>query len=149
MGSRGFPAQNQRLASDRGPAARSARPGLWALVREGSIYDSADPMSNMFFNMLAVFAEFEADLLKMRTSFSVRGYAAHASTARASYKRLTNLPYDHSNSYAGLMADRVGAGQGDVMVGWRTKPATQPYADLITMPQWPINIRSPVQAGTW
>ena len=28
---------------------------------------AADPMSKMFFNMLAVFAEFEADLLKMRT----------------------------------------------------------------------------------
>ncbi|WP_240197626.1 recombinase family protein [Nonomuraea lactucae] len=33
----------------------------------GSIYDPADPMSKMFFNLLAVFAEFEADLLKMRT----------------------------------------------------------------------------------
>ena len=33
----------------------------------GSIYDPADPMSKMFFNMLAVFAEFEADLLKLRT----------------------------------------------------------------------------------
>lgn len=33
----------------------------------GSIYDPSDPMSKMFFNMLAVFAEFEADLLKMRT----------------------------------------------------------------------------------
>ncbi len=33
----------------------------------GSIYDPADPMSKMFFNMRAVFAEFEADLLKMRT----------------------------------------------------------------------------------
>ena len=33
----------------------------------GSIYDPADPMSKMFFNMLAVFAEFEADLLRMRT----------------------------------------------------------------------------------
>jgi DNA invertase Pin-like site-specific DNA recombinase len=33
----------------------------------GSTYDPADPMSKMFFNMLAVFAEFEADLLKMRT----------------------------------------------------------------------------------
>ena len=33
----------------------------------GSIYDPADPTSKMFFNMLAVFAEFEADLLKMRT----------------------------------------------------------------------------------
>lgn len=33
----------------------------------GSVYDPADPMSKMFFDMLAVFAEFEADLLKMRT----------------------------------------------------------------------------------
>ena len=33
----------------------------------GAIYDPGDPMSKMFFNMLAVFAEFEADLLKMRT----------------------------------------------------------------------------------
>ena len=33
----------------------------------GAIYDPADPMSKMFFNMLAVFAEFKADLLKMRT----------------------------------------------------------------------------------
>ena len=32
----------------------------------GSIYDPTDPMSKMFFNMLAVFAEFEAGLLKMR-----------------------------------------------------------------------------------
>ncbi|MFI0960608.1 recombinase family protein [Streptomyces sp. NPDC021080] len=33
----------------------------------GSVYDPADPMSKMFFNMLAFFAEFEADLLRMRT----------------------------------------------------------------------------------
>src|SRR5690349_13195463 len=33
----------------------------------GNTYDPTDPMSKMFFNMLAVFAEFEADLLKMRT----------------------------------------------------------------------------------
>jgi DNA invertase Pin-like site-specific DNA recombinase len=33
----------------------------------GAIYDPADPMSEMFFNMLAVFVEFEAGLLKMRT----------------------------------------------------------------------------------
>ena len=33
----------------------------------GSIYDPTDPMSKMFFNMLATFAEFEVDLLRMRT----------------------------------------------------------------------------------
>ncbi|MGP4102251.1 recombinase family protein [Nonomuraea sp. KM90] len=37
------------------------------LSQGGSIYDPADPMSKMFFNMLAVFAEFEADLPRMRT----------------------------------------------------------------------------------
>ena len=31
------------------------------------MYDPGDPMSKMFFNMLAVFAEFEVDLLRMRT----------------------------------------------------------------------------------
>ena len=33
----------------------------------GTVYDPGDPMSKMFFNMLAVFAEFEVDLLRMRT----------------------------------------------------------------------------------
>ena len=33
----------------------------------GTIYDPADPMGKMFFNILATFAEFEADLLRMRT----------------------------------------------------------------------------------
>ena len=31
------------------------------------VYDPHDPMSKMFFGMLAVFAEFEVDLLRMRT----------------------------------------------------------------------------------
>jgi DNA invertase Pin-like site-specific DNA recombinase len=33
----------------------------------GSIYDPKDPMGKMFFNILATFAEFEVDLLRMRT----------------------------------------------------------------------------------
>jgi len=33
----------------------------------GTIYDPADPMGKMFFNILATFAEFEVDLLRMRT----------------------------------------------------------------------------------
>ena len=32
-----------------------------------NIYDPADPMGKMFFNILATFAEFEADLIRMRT----------------------------------------------------------------------------------
>jgi DNA invertase Pin-like site-specific DNA recombinase len=33
----------------------------------GQVYDPADPMGKMFFNILATFAEFEGDLLRMRT----------------------------------------------------------------------------------
>ncbi|MHA6799694.1 recombinase family protein [Bounagaea algeriensis] len=33
----------------------------------GQVYDPADPMGKMFFNILATFAEFEVDLLRART----------------------------------------------------------------------------------
>ena len=33
----------------------------------GQIYDPDDPMGKMFFNILATFAEFEVDLIRMRT----------------------------------------------------------------------------------
>jgi DNA invertase Pin-like site-specific DNA recombinase len=33
----------------------------------GQVYDPADPMGKIFFNILATFAEFEVDLLRMRT----------------------------------------------------------------------------------
>jgi DNA invertase Pin-like site-specific DNA recombinase len=33
----------------------------------GSVYDPNDPMGKCFFNILATFAEFEVDLLRMRT----------------------------------------------------------------------------------
>lgn len=38
-----------------------------ALALGSSIYDPADPMGKMFFNILATFAEFEADLIRLRT----------------------------------------------------------------------------------
>lgn len=37
------------------------------LALGGSVYDPADPMGKMFFNILATFAEFESDLIRMRT----------------------------------------------------------------------------------
>jgi DNA invertase Pin-like site-specific DNA recombinase len=43
-------------------AARGVRLALGA-----SVYDPADPMGKMFFNILATFAEFEADLIRLRT----------------------------------------------------------------------------------
>jgi DNA invertase Pin-like site-specific DNA recombinase len=33
----------------------------------GTVYDPTDPMGKMFFNILATFAEFEVDLLRLRT----------------------------------------------------------------------------------
>jgi len=32
-----------------------------------SVHDPSDPMGKLFFNILATFAEFEADLIKLRT----------------------------------------------------------------------------------
>ena len=37
------------------------------LALGASVYDPTDPMGKMFFNVLATFAEFEADLIRMRT----------------------------------------------------------------------------------
>jgi len=53
------------------PDARDIADGLIArgvrLALGSSVYDPADPMRKMFFNILATFAEFEADLIRMRT----------------------------------------------------------------------------------
>ena len=37
------------------------------LALGSSVYDPVDPMGKMFFNVLATFAEFEADLIRLRT----------------------------------------------------------------------------------
>ncbi len=37
------------------------------LALGNSLYDPADPMGKMFFNVLATFAEFEGDLIRLRT----------------------------------------------------------------------------------
>jgi len=37
------------------------------LALGATVYDPTDPMGKMFFNILAVFAEFESDLIRMRT----------------------------------------------------------------------------------
>jgi DNA invertase Pin-like site-specific DNA recombinase len=53
------------------PDARAIADGLAArggrLTLVASLYDPADPMGRMFFNVLATFAEFEADLARLRT----------------------------------------------------------------------------------
>ncbi|MGN8091621.1 recombinase family protein [Methylobacterium sp. 22177] len=53
------------------PDARAIADALVArgvrLALGGSVYDPADPMGKMFFNVLATFAEFESDLIRLRT----------------------------------------------------------------------------------
>lgn len=53
------------------PDARDIADSLIArgvkLALGSSVYDPTDPMGKMFFNILATFAEFEADLIRMRT----------------------------------------------------------------------------------
>ena len=53
------------------PDARGIADALVArgvkLALGSSVYDPADPMGKMFFNILATFAEFEADLIRLRT----------------------------------------------------------------------------------
>lgn len=53
------------------PDARTIADELTArgvkLALGASVHDPADPMGKMFFNILATFAEFEADLIRMRT----------------------------------------------------------------------------------
>ena len=53
------------------PDARAIADALLArgvkLALGSSVYDPADPMGKMFFNILATFAEFEADLIRLRT----------------------------------------------------------------------------------
>ena len=53
------------------PDARQIADGLAArgvrLALGATVYDPTDPMGKMFFNILATFAEFQSDLIKMRT----------------------------------------------------------------------------------
>jgi len=53
------------------PDARAIADGLVErdvkLALGGSVYDPTDPMGKMFFNILATFAEFESDLIRLRT----------------------------------------------------------------------------------
>ena len=51
------------------------------------VYDPADPMGKMFGNILATFAEFEVDLLRMRT-YEGMAVARH----RESFGQTTQAP---------------------------------------------------------
>jgi DNA invertase Pin-like site-specific DNA recombinase len=60
----------------------------------GAIYDPADPMGKMFFNILATFAEFEVDLLRMRTREGM-AVARAKGKLRGKPPKLTGRQQDH------------------------------------------------------
>ena len=54
------------------------------LALGSSVYDPVDPMGKMFFNILATFAEFEADLIRLRTREGMAVARSRASCAASS-----------------------------------------------------------------
>lgn len=70
------------------PDARNIADALVArgikLALGASVYDPADPMGKMFFNILATFAEFEADLIRLRTREGMAIARARESCAASS-----------------------------------------------------------------
>src|SRR5690349_23250405 len=71
----------------------------------GQVYDPADPMGKMFFNILATFAEFEVDLLRMRTregmaiakaKGKLKGRAPKLSTAQQTHLRKLHAAGEHT-----------------------------------------------------
>ena len=75
------------------PDARAIGDSLAAcwvrLLLGGSVYDPNDPMGKCFFNILATFAEFEVDLLRMRTR---EGMAIARAKGRLKGKRPSSAP---------------------------------------------------------
>jgi DNA invertase Pin-like site-specific DNA recombinase len=81
-------------------AARGIRLQLGTMI-----YDPADPMGKMFFNILATFAEFEVDLLRMRTregmaiaraKGKLKGRAPKLTPARQAHLRKLHAAGEHT-----------------------------------------------------
>ena len=64
-----------------------------------ALYDPGDPIGKMFFNILATFAEFEADLIRMRTREGMAIARARGKCAASS----PNCPTDSSGNSAACM----------------------------------------------
>ena len=64
-----------------------------------ALYDPGDPMGKMFFNILATFAGFEADLIRMRTREGMAIAHARGNCAES----IPNSPTDSSGNSAACM----------------------------------------------
>jgi DNA invertase Pin-like site-specific DNA recombinase len=70
----------------------------------GQVYDPTDPMGKMFFNILATFAEFEVDLLRVRTR---EGMAAARAKGRLRGKQPILLGGQHLGQLSALPGQRL------------------------------------------
>ena len=69
------------------------------LALGASVYDPTDPMGKMFFNILATFAEFESDLIRMRTREGM-AIARAKGKLRGKQPKLTEKQQKRARSYA-------------------------------------------------
>ncbi len=91
----------------------------------GAIYDPADPLGKMFFNILATFAEFEVDLLRLRTR---EGMAVARAKGEAS--SLSSLPASKLSSPACMPPANTPS-----PTSWKSSPsAAQPFTAPLSAP---------------
>lgn len=86
----------------------------------GSVYDPCDPMGKLVFNMMSVFAEFEADLIRMRTREGMR-IAKEDGKLRGKQPKLSPKQeaqlvklYDSGNYSKSELADMFGVARSTV-----------------------------------
>ncbi len=94
------------------PDARSIADELAArgvtLALGQSRYDPADPMGKMFFNILATFAEFEADLIRLRTREGMKiarakaGSGANSPSCQTSSRRSSAACMEPANTRSAI-----------------------------------------------
>jgi DNA invertase Pin-like site-specific DNA recombinase len=115
-------------------AARGVRLSLG-----GSVYDPSDPMGKCFFNILATFAEFEVDLLRMRTREGMaiarakgrlRGHAPKLSPTQRTVLLKLHEAREHSCD-ATRARDRLAT----VAIGPRRRGWPRPVADRVGLLQ--------------
>ena len=99
-----------------------------------ALYDLNDPMGKMFFNIVATFAEFEADLIRMRTREGMDIARAKGNCAVSS----PNCPTDSSGNSAACMPP--------ASIPSATSPSSSPSQDQPSIARssatFPLSVRS-------
>ena len=100
-----------------------------------ALYDPGDPMGKMFFNILATFTEFEADLIRMRTREGMAIARARGGNCAASSP---NCPTDSSGNSAACMPR--------ASIPSATSPSSSPSQDQPSIVHstgaFPLSVRS-------